>query len=196
MPKTTATTGNQDARRKRNKKFLAFIVVGLIAQTVSTVLFVLLVMRFRNPKVRLGSVTVETLNLNSSSSSPSFTMKLTAQVTVKNTNFGNFKFGNSTATISYGGTEIGEGAIVKAHARFRSTKKVNVTVAASSSKLSTNYSHLRSDIEAGILQLSSHAKLSGKIHMFFILKKKKIAEMNCTMELNTKTKAIQNLACK
>lgn len=195
MPKTTTDTGNQDARRKRNKKFLAFIVVGLIAQTVSTVLFVLLVMRFRNPKVRLGAVTVETLNLNSSSSSPSFTMKLSAQVTVKNTNFGNFKFDNSTATISYGGTEIGEGAIVKAHARFRSTKKVNVTVAASSSKLSTN-SHLRSDIEAGILQLSSHAKLSGKIHMFFILKKKKLAEMNCTMELNTKTKAIQNLACK
>ncbi|XP_062154491.1 late embryogenesis abundant protein At1g64065-like [Alnus glutinosa] len=194
MPKMTSG-GNQDARRKRNIKCLAFIVAGVISQTVTTVLFLLLVMRIRNPKLRLGSVSVESFNLNSSSSSPSFSIKLSAQVTVKNTNFGHFKFDNSTATISYRGTEIGEGAISKERARFRSTKKLNVTVTASSGKASTN-SHLRSDIDSGILQLSSRAKLSGKIHLFFIFKKKKSAEMNCTMELNTKIKAIQNLACK
>lgn len=196
MPKMTATGGDQDARRKRNMRWLAYIVAFVIAHIVLILLFVLLVMRIRIPKVRLDSVTVETLNLNSSFSSPSFTMKLSAQVTVKNTNFGNFKFDNSTATISYMGTEIGDGAIGKVHVRFRSTKKLNVTVTASSSKVSTN-SHLRGDIiDSGILQLSSHAKLSGKIHLFLIFKKKKSAEMNCTMELNTKTKAIQNLACK
>ncbi|KAB1204930.1 hypothetical protein CJ030_MR7G015236 [Morella rubra] len=189
------TTGNKDERRKRKMKCLAYIVAGVIAQTLIIVLFVLLVMRIRNPKVRLGSVTVEALSVNSSSSSPSFSMKLNAEVTVKNTNFGHFKFDSSTAKISYRGVDVGEGTIIKARAKARSTKKLNVTVSVSSSKVSTK-SLLGSDIKSGVLQLNSHAKLSGKIHLFKIFKKKKSAEMNCTMEVNTTTKAIQNLTCK
>ncbi|XP_041015958.1 late embryogenesis abundant protein At1g64065-like [Juglans microcarpa x Juglans regia] len=186
---------NKDARRKGNMKCLAYIAVGIIAQTLIIVLFVLLVMRIRNPKVRLSSVAVENLGVNFSSSSPSFHIKLTALVTVKNTNFGHFKFSNSTATFLYRGTEVGEGTILQARARARSTKKLNVTVSVDSSKVSRK-SLLHSDINSGVLKLSSYAKLSGKIHLFKVVKKKKSAEMNCTMELNTKTKAIQNLACK
>ncbi|KAK6275469.1 hypothetical protein POUND7_005178 [Theobroma cacao] len=183
------------SRRKRNIKCLAYIVAGVIAQTIIILLFVMLVMRIRNPKVRLGGVTVENLNLNSSSSSPSFSMNLNAQVTVKNTNFGHFKFQNSTLTISYRGTPVGEATIVKARARARSTKKLNVTVSVSSDKMSRN-SALSSDVGSGTINLSSHAKLDGKIHLFKVFKKKKSAEMNCTMEVTTSSKQIQNLMCQ
>ncbi|WRX17164.1 Late embryogenesis abundant protein [Theobroma cacao] len=146
------------SRRKRNIKCLAYIVAGVIAQTIIILLFVMLVMRIRNPKVRLGGVTVENLNLNSSSSSPSFSMNLNAQ----------------------------------ARARARSTKKLNVTVSVSSDKMSRN-SALSSDVGSGTINLSSHAKLDGKIHLFKVFKKKKSAEMNCTMEVTTSSKQIQNL---
>ncbi|KAF5451148.1 hypothetical protein F2P56_031437 [Juglans regia] len=189
-------TGDKDARRKRNMKWLAYIVAGVIAQTAIIVVFVLLVMRIRNLKVRIDSVTVENVNVTSSSSSPSFNMKLTALVTVKNTNFGHFKFDDSTATISYRGAEVGEGTIPKARAKARSTRKLNITVPVSSSKLSSNSGSLVSDIGSGILPLSSHAKLNGKIHLFKIFKKKKSAEMNCTMEVDTKKNVIQKLTCK
>ncbi|XP_021293260.1 late embryogenesis abundant protein At1g64065-like [Herrania umbratica] len=181
------------SRRKRNIKCLAYVVTGVIAQTIIILLFVMLVMRIRNPKVRLGGVTVE--NLNSSSSSPSFSMNLNAQVTVKNTNFGHFKFQNSALTISYKGTSVGEATIVKARARARSTKKLNVTVSVSSNMMSRN-SALSSDNGSETINLSSHAKLDGKIHLFKVFKKKKSAEMNCTMEVNTSSKQIQNLMCK
>ncbi|KAG2709775.1 hypothetical protein I3760_05G257000 [Carya illinoinensis] len=189
-------TGDKDARRKRHMKCLAFIVAGVIAQTAIIVVFVLLVMRIRNLKVRLDSVTVENVNATSSSSSPSFSMKLTALVTVKNTNFGHFKFDDSTATVSYNGAQVAEGPILKARAKARSTKKFNVTVPVSSSNLSTNSGSLVSDINLGILPLSSHAKLNGKIHLFKIFKKKKSAEMSCTMEVDTKKNVIQKLTCK
>ncbi|KAG6649893.1 late embryogenesis abundant protein At1g64065-like [Carya illinoinensis] len=186
---------NKGARRKGNKKCLACMVAGIIAQILIIVLFVLLVMRIRNLKVRLSSVAVENLGVNFSASSPSFRMNLTALVTVKNTNFGHFKFSNSTATFSYRGTKVGEGTILQARVRARSTKKLNVTVSVDSKKVSRK-SLLHSDINSGVLKLSSYAKLSGKTHLFKAFKKKKYAEMKCTMELNTKTKAIQNLACK
>jgi len=185
--------GNQSFRRKRNVKCWAYIVAGVILQTIVIVLFVSLVMRIRNPKVRLGGVTVE--NLKVSSSSPSFSMKLYALVTVKNTNFGHFKFENTTLTISYMGTPVGEATIVKARARARSTKKFNVTISVgSNNEVSRN--SLSSAIDSGIISLSSHAKLEGKIHLFKVIKKKKSAEMNCTMDVNTSLKKIQKLKCK
>jgi len=182
-------------RRKRNMRCLCYIVAGVILQTAIILVFVLTVMRIRNPKVRLGDVTIESLSTNSSSSSPSFSMKLHAQVTVKNTNFGNFKFQNTTATITYRGSPVGEVAIEKARARARSTKKLNITVSLSSQKVSLK-SQLGSDINSGKVTLSSQATLSGKIHLFKVIKKKKSAKMNCTMDVNTKTKAIENLQCK
>ncbi|KAA8539974.1 hypothetical protein F0562_026666 [Nyssa sinensis] len=157
--------------------------------------FVLLVMRIRDPKVRFREVTVENLTVNSSSSSPSFTMSLNALVTVKNTNFGHFKFDNSTATISYRGTPVGETVITKARARARSTKKLNITVTVQSDKVSSD-SQLGADISARKLTLTSQATLSGKIHLFKVIKKKKSAQMNCTMDVNTSTQMIENLMCK
>uniref|UniRef100_A0A5B7BBB6 Late embryogenesis abundant protein LEA-2 subgroup domain-containing protein n=1 Tax=Davidia involucrata TaxID=16924 RepID=A0A5B7BBB6_DAVIN len=183
--------GDKELRRKRNIKCLIYIVAFVIIQTAIILAFVLLVMRIRDPKVRFGTVTVENLNATSSS----FNMVLNAQVTVKNTNFGHFKFENSTATISYRGTPVGQAVIAKARARARSTKKLNITVTVNSNKASAD-SHLGSDISSKKLTLTAHATLSGKIHLFKIMKKKKSAQMNCTMVVDTTTKAIENLMCK
>lgn len=178
-------------RRKKSLKCLAYVAAFVVFQTGIILLFVMLVMKIRDPKVRIASVSVANHNISSSS----FNLDLMAKVTVKNTNFGHFKFENSTAIISYLGTPVGEATILKARARARSTKKFNVTAAISSSKLTDN-TRLRSDLNSGVLKLTSTAKLSGKIHLFVIFKKKKSAEMNCTMDLNTKTNSIENLSCK
>lgn len=190
------TTTNE--RKKRNMKCLAYVVVGIIAQTAIVLLFALLIMRIRNPKVRLASISIETLNVNSSSSFPSFKLKFNALVTVKNTNFGHFKFDNSTTTFSYRGTHVGEGTIIKARARARSTKKLNVTNVSLNSNMvsSLNYSKLRSDLSSKSLTFSAYAKLNGKIHLLKIFKKKKSAEFDCTFVVDTSTKAVHNLSCK
>ncbi|PSS34286.1 Late embryogenesis abundant protein [Actinidia chinensis var. chinensis] len=180
---------------KRNTKCLLYIVLGVILQTAIIVFFVLTFMRIRNPKVRFSSVAVKNLNVNSSSSSPSFTMKLTAQVTVKNTNFGHFKFGNTTANVSYKGSPVGIFVIAKARARARSTKKLDVTMTLTSNKVPSD-AHLGSDLKSGKLTLTSYATLKGKVHLFKVIKKKKSAQMNCTMDVDTKKQAIENLHCK
>ena len=185
----TSDTGS--VRRKKSLKCLAYVAAFVVFQTGIILLFVLLVLKIRDPKVRIASISVE----NQHFSTNSFSMDLKARVTVKNTNFGHFKFDNSTATISYFGTAVGEATILKARARSRSTKRFNITVPISSSKVN-NHRQLRRDLNSGVLNLSSTAKLSGNIHLFKIFKQKKSAEMSCTMELHTNTSSIENLSCK
>ncbi|XP_057952102.1 late embryogenesis abundant protein At1g64065-like [Malania oleifera] len=194
------TTSEQDSaaalRRKRNLKCLAYVVAGVIGQTMIIVVFALVIMRIRTPRVRLSSVSVETLVTNSTASSPSFSMRLTAELSVKNTNFGNFKYESSNVTISYRGTPVGDAIINKAQAWFRSTKKADIAVSLSSDKVGLDGSQLGGDLNSSRISLVAEAKLMGKVHLFFVFKKKKSVEMNCTVDVNTETKNVENLTCK
>ncbi|KAL0304343.1 UNVERIFIED_CONTAM: hypothetical protein Sradi_6302400 [Sesamum radiatum] len=151
-------------------------------------------MRVRTPKVRFGSLTVEMLTLNSTTSltQPSLSMRLNAQVTVKNTNFGEFKFSESAISIVYRGNVVGSGVIPGSGAGARSTKKLNVTVDVESKK----DPFWGRDLNSGRVTVSSHARLEGRVHLFMIVKKKKTGSMNCTMDVDTRTRTVANLNCK
>ncbi|KAF8412185.1 hypothetical protein HHK36_000144 [Tetracentron sinense] len=180
------TTGDEVAatlRRKRNMKCCAYIVIRVMLETIIIVMFALTVMRVKTPKVRLGSVMVEIHNTTTSS----FNMRLIAKLTVKNTNFGHFKFENTTATITYEGAKVGQALIVKGRAKARETRRMDITVDVSSDRLSG---------ASGTFTLGSQAKLSGKVHLFKIIKKKKSAEMSCTMVVDVANSQILNLSSK
>ncbi|KAK4431412.1 hypothetical protein Salat_0903300 [Sesamum alatum] len=144
-------------------------------------------MRVRTPKVRFQSLSIEGLTLNSS-----FNMRLNAQVKVKNANFGEFKFPESAISILYRGNVVGNGVIPGSAAGARSSKKLNVTVDVESKK----DPFLGSDLNSGRVTLSSHAMLKGKVHLLKVVKKKTTATMNCTMDVDTRTRAVVNLKCK
>ncbi|XP_011076474.1 late embryogenesis abundant protein At1g64065-like [Sesamum indicum] len=154
--------------------------------------FVLVFLRVRTPKVRFGSLTVEALTLNSTTSTqPSLSMRLNTQVTVKNTNFGEFKFSESAISIVYRGNVVGSGVITGSGAGARSTKKLNVTVDVESKKDPL----LGRDLNSGRVTVSSHATLEGRVHLFMIVKKKKTGTMNCTMDVDTRKRAVANFNC-
>ncbi|KAL2550546.1 Late embryogenesis abundant (LEA) hydroxyproline-rich glycoprotein family [Forsythia ovata] len=186
--------GNKYPAPANRRKCLSYIIAGIILQTLIILVFVLTFMRTRNPKVRFGSVTVKNINANSSGS-PSFSMKLAAQVTIKNTNFGHYKFPDSPISIFYKGTLVGKSDIPKARAKARSTKKMNITISVDSNKVSSS-SSLGSDINSGKIILNSQATLYGKIHLFEVIRKKKTAKMDCKMIVNIKESTIENLECK
>ncbi|XVE64766.1 hypothetical protein DITRI_Ditri07aG0128200 [Diplodiscus trichospermus] len=180
--------------KRNNAKCLAYVAAFVVFQTAIILIFALTMMRIRNPKVRFGDITVENFRTGNSTS-PFFDMKLVAHVTVKNTNFGHFKYESSTIRILYGGMPVGEAAVFKARAKARQTKKFYVAVNISSSMLSSN-SNLGNDIASGVLPLSSQAKLNGKVHLMKVIKNKKSGEMSCTMGINLGTQVVQDLKCK
>lgn len=178
---------------KDRKKCFIYLAAFIIFQTIIIVAFSLTVMKIKNPKLRLGGVAVE--NFSSTSTNSSFSMTLATQVTIKNTNFGHYKYDNSTLNILYGDVRVGEAFIPKGRAKARKTKRFNVTVDISSEALSGN-SNFNSDVNSGVLTLTSQARVTGKVTLMKIMKKRKSPQMNCSMGINLATRVFQDLSCK
>ncbi|KAA8539977.1 hypothetical protein F0562_026669 [Nyssa sinensis] len=188
-----AVEQSKELRRKKRMKCLAYVVAFAVFQTGIILLFALTVMKIRTPKFRVRSVTIETFDVVTTT--PSFNIKMNAEVGIKNTNFGHYKFDNSTITFFYKETPVGSAVVYKARARARSTKKFNIVVDLISTNL-PNTSDLGNDMSSGFLPLSSESTLRGKVELFKVMKKKKSTQMDCSMTINLADKAIQNLICK
>ncbi|GMI83245.1 hypothetical protein like AT2G46150 [Hibiscus trionum] len=190
----SAAEVSKELKRKKRMKLLVYALAFAIFQTIVILVFSLTVMRIKNPKFRVQSITVEDLTA-AATNPPSFNMKLNAQVAVKNTNFGHFKFQNTIISFDYGGVGVGEAFVGKRRSKARSTKKMNVTVELNSNNI-VNNSSLQSDIESGFLALSCYSKLIEKVQLMKLIKKKKSSEMKCDMVLNLVTKAVQDIKCQ
>ncbi|XP_022738939.1 late embryogenesis abundant protein At1g64065-like [Durio zibethinus] len=187
----------KELKRKKRIKYAVYIAAFAVFQTAIILVFALTVMRVKNPKVRIGRITIETMETNSTgaAAAASFDLKFIAQVTVKNTNFGHYRFDHSTMSFLYDGVIVGEAIIPKARARARSTKKLDVTVEVNSRAL-TNTAPLGSELSSNILTLNSQAKLKGKVELMKVIKRNKSPEMNCTLTFNVSTRNLQDLNCK
>ncbi|KAG5533816.1 hypothetical protein RHGRI_027869 [Rhododendron griersonianum] len=190
----TTTEQSKVARRQKQKKWLLYGVAFVIFQTGIIALFSLTVMKVRNPKFRVRSATFDTFDVVQTTN-PSFNLRTNVALGIKNTNFGPYKYDNSTMYFYYGETEVGSAVIPKSKAQFRRTKKFTISVDLASTSLTGN-SQLASDMSSGIVPLSSRSKLSGKVELMLIFKKKKPVDMDCTMEVNIAAKALQNIKCK
>lgn len=179
----------REKRIKMYKYIGAFIVFQIIVFTV----FGLTVVKVKTPKVRLGAIDIQ--SLNSVPATPSFDASFTTQIRVKNPNWGPFKFDASIATFSYQGVTLGQVLIQKSKAKMRSTKKIGVTVNLNSKALPSS-SNLGSELKSGVLTLRSQAKLSGKVEIMSVTKKKKSAQMDCAIVFDLSKKAIQAMECE
>lgn len=159
---------------QKNRKCFAYIGIFIVFQIIVITIFALTVMKVKSPSVRLRSVTVE-----SSSSSTT----LIAEVAVKNKNFGSYKF-DATAVNITGGDITGTGDIAKGKVGLKKTKKMNVTIALSSSVSDTN------------ITLTALSRMTGKVSLMGMMKKRKTSNMNCSMIVNVPNKAVYELTCK
>ncbi|KAB2598706.1 hypothetical protein D8674_001626 [Pyrus ussuriensis x Pyrus communis] len=184
------------AELKRNKRMrcLLYVVVFAVFQVVVITVFALTVMKIKTPKYRVRSASLSEFEVGSVTS-PSFNLVMDVQFGVKNTNFGHFKYEDGIVEFDYRGTKIGQTDVYEARARARSTKKVDASLYLSSNELKGN-SQLASDISSGIIPVTSTSRLEGKIHLMKVIKKKRSAQMNCTMEIVLATQSVQNIVCK
>ncbi|XP_047336603.1 late embryogenesis abundant protein At1g64065-like [Impatiens glandulifera] len=186
------TAGDNSAtalRRKRIIRLLRCFIVGAILHIPIVIIFSFTILKVRNPKIQLESVAVETLTVNSSSNS--FSMTLNAKITVKNTNFGPFKYDNSTAVLSYREKPVGVVGINGGQAGLRSTKKVDVVITVMSSE-----EMIGDDLYSGKVTLTAEATVEGKVVILWFMKKKnKLVGLNCTMDFNIVAKSVDGLLC-
>ncbi|PON96945.1 Late embryogenesis abundant protein [Trema orientale] len=186
----------EELRRKKRRKRILYISAFVVFQTVVVLVFALVVLRFKTPKFRLRAASFTSFQVGNSSN-PSLNLRLNAQFTVRNRNYGRFKYEYGSVVFSYRGLTLGQGFIDDARVRARSTKKVNATVVLNSAGLGgqAEFDDLGRDIGAGVLTLTGYSELEGKIQVIKVIKKKKSAKLNCTMDVIIATRTIQNLKC-
>ncbi|XP_008343502.1 late embryogenesis abundant protein At1g64065-like [Malus domestica] len=181
-----------ELKRQKRIKLAMYIGFFIVFQIMIITVISLTVMKVKTPKVRLGNINVQELNFVPAS--PSFDTKFTTQIKVKNTNFGPYKYDAGIVTFLFQGATVGQVSIPKSKAGMLSTKKIEVEVNLSSSALSS--SNLGSELSSGVLTLNSAAKLTGKVELMFIMKKKKSSTMDCTIAFDLSSKTLKSLQCK
>ncbi|PON96946.1 Late embryogenesis abundant protein [Trema orientale] len=187
-------TRSKELQHKKRMRRLYYVAAFAVLQTVVILVLALTIMRIKTPKFRIRSITIDELSISSSNSNndgPSINMKFEAEIGVKNTNFGHFKFEGSSINFMYGGTQVGDALVHKGRVKARSTKKIHVTA-----EVGTTNWNVASHIESGSLTLTSQAKMSGTVHLMKLVEKKRSAEMNCTITVDLEEKVVRDLNCK
>ncbi|XP_073130459.1 uncharacterized protein [Henckelia pumila] len=173
-------SSEQAMKKKKRMKCLAYLAVFFVLQTIVIAVFSVVFLRVKSPKVRLEQVTIANIGNGNTAS-------FSAQVTVKNTNYGRYKFDGSLATITSGnGVVLGRFAIPEARAGARSTKRMYVVGDLSPTAADSN----------GNLAVSVAANVRGKVELLKVMKRKKSADLFCTMTINFPNNSVQNLVCK
>ncbi|GFP81032.1 hypothetical protein PHJA_000246500 [Phtheirospermum japonicum] len=168
-----------------------YIVLFAIFQTGIILIFSFTVMKVRTPKFRVRAAVLTNVSAGTPAS-PSFSATMSAELGVRNNNFGGYKYQNTTVEFLYGGAVAGKAIVRSSRANWRSTKKLGVKVDLNM----TASSQLASDLSNGVLAVSSRAKMMGRVDLVFVMKKKRSATMNCSMEIVIATQQIRNIACK
>ncbi|KAF5947346.1 hypothetical protein HYC85_013303 [Camellia sinensis] len=184
-----AQTAEVEKLRLKKRKRLTFFIIFMVTQIVIGI-----VIRFNNnesqkSRFRVTSATFETFNVTTSS----FNMTMNAELGIKNPNFGPYKYRNTTVEFYYGVTLVGTAIVPNSKASLLKTKKFNVAVNLIAPPSLLSDTKLASDISFGLLPLSSQSKLSGKVELILIMKKKKSTQMGCTMNVNIMTQQLQDV---
>lgn len=104
---------------------------------------------------------------------------------------------NSKANLAYEDVSLGDGDVLSGRVRPRNSGVFDVTIKARANEyLSRNSTSFRSQVGSNSVHLSSYAELRGKVHVTKIIKRHKTAVFNCTMTLNLRMQAIQDLVCR
>ncbi|XP_073270977.1 late embryogenesis abundant protein At1g64065 [Primulina huaijiensis] len=182
--------------RRRCIKCCGIITVLLLIQAIVVVVLIFTVFKVKDPVIRMNGVTIDRLELLNGTTTPrpGSNISLTADVSVKNSNFASFKYQNTTSTLFYHGVVIGEARGPPGRAKARRTMRMNVTVDVMTDRI-LQQPNLNSDYSSGLLTIGSYTSVGGRVKMIFF-KKHVTVRMNCSITVNVTSKAIQQQKCK
>ncbi|KAF3439952.1 hypothetical protein FNV43_RR18230 [Rhamnella rubrinervis] len=183
-------------RRRRFIKCCGSLLALIVILAVVVVILIFTVFRVKDPVIRMNKITIIKLELvNNTIPKPGTNITITADVSVKNPNVASFKFSNTTSTLYYHGTVVGEGRGPPGQSKARRTTRMNITVDIITDRMLSN-PNLQSDIGSGLLSMNSYSKVPGRVKILNVIKKHVVVTMNCTMSVNITSQAIQQQKCK
>nr|KYP37000.1 hypothetical protein KK1_041841 [Cajanus cajan] len=165
---------------KGHKICLALSSLFLIILAIAIVSLILTIFKPKNPDIFIHPVDLENFQLFSSNSTSA---PLGMVITIVNTNYGSFRYKNATGYLKYRGTIVAEVPFETRSIPARSITNMSTSAGIMTAKL-INDSKFWSDIEVGVLNLTSQATLAGKVTMLKILRIKAKVLISCGITFN------------
>ncbi|KAK8486775.1 hypothetical protein V6N13_073573 [Hibiscus sabdariffa] len=189
----------QFSEKRRSTLCIGFIAAVFLVLAIVVLTLFLTVFHIQDPIIRLNSMTIQSLEM-----SPKGTLridgsvKLLADVSVKNPNAASFKLDNGTVTVYYGGRVVGEGSYFPGKARPRRTLRRNVTVEIDPEEFLSDPGFVTDIIGSKGLNISSYTRISGRIDIMNIIKRNVLVKFNCstTFRLSPSTGGLHGDKCK
>ncbi|MBA0858947.1 hypothetical protein Goshw_001974 [Gossypium schwendimanii] len=184
-------------RRKKLIRCCACIAALFIILAVVIIVLIFTVFRVKDPIIKLNAVSLTNLDLiiNGSIPTTGANISLIADISVKNPNIASFKYRNTTTTLYYYGTEVGDARGPGGTAKARRTIRMNITVDVMTDRVLAS-PNLTADLTSGTLTMITYSRIGGRVNMLNIIKKHVTVMMNCTVTVNITSLAIQEQKCK
>ncbi|XP_075473403.1 uncharacterized protein LOC142504413 [Primulina tabacum] len=106
-----------------------------------------------------------------------------SELALKNSNFIKYKFPSSDISFYYNGELVGSAFFPDLRVRARSTEEWEVVVELSAVGL-VGREQLGSDLRSGVLMLNGRSRLSGKVELLKLLKKRKSTDLDCILAID------------
>ncbi|PON91157.1 Late embryogenesis abundant protein [Trema orientale] len=202
--------------RRRRIKYCGIAIAIVVVQVVILGVLALTVFRFKDPDIKFDSVTLKSLNFENSSSSPSsssnfnINMTLKGEMLVKNGNWGEFKYDQSSDVVLTHGSirNMGQGGVVPSgRVKMRSATRVGVELEAKFDNTSGSSSSSSDDdddddrvtggdVSTGVFGVRCYVELSGKVNMLRLVKKRRIGVLDCTVTVSLARQTVQQFECQ
>lgn len=194
------TLNKKRFHQRRCFKYCACVSTFLFLLAIILIILIFTVFKIKDPTIRMNGVTVEKLDLVNSSGTilpipkPGSNMTIKADVSVKNPNYASFRYSNTTTTISYRDTVVGEARGPPGKSKARRTTRMNVTIDVITDKI-VSHPGLQDDISTGLLTINSYTRVGGRVKLLNMIKKHVVVKMNCSITVNITSQAIQDQKC-
>ncbi|KAK9151873.1 hypothetical protein Syun_010182 [Stephania yunnanensis] len=165
-------------------------VSALIFITITSTFVILFftVFKPRDPQVFLHDITVKNINF---SFFPALSLNATATlvVTIRNQNYGSFRYNTSTAYIYYHGDLVADAPVKPDEVPARKYHNVSTTVTIDGAKVIANPDFLI-EYKNGTLTLTSSMALEGKVRVFKVFKHHAVVHSTCEIFVFVKTQTV------
>lgn len=168
-------------RKKKSSKCFVFMLAFLVLLSIGILGFSLIVLRINSPLLKLETVEIKNLTTTN--------MTLVTGITIKNTNYGRFKFEDGKISTLFGNATIGSRKIGAGLVNGREKRGMNVSVHVSMMMDGWDGSRMM------LINITILARLRGEILVLKKIRRNTTAVMNCTMNFNFSNQQVQHLQC-
>ncbi|CAN4111526.1 unnamed protein product [Withania somnifera] len=186
--------------QRRCFKYCSCVSTFLFLVAIILIILIFTVFKVKDPIIRMNGVTVEKIDLVNNSGTilpmpkPGSNMTIKADISVKNPNYSSFRYNNTTTSIFYRDTVVGEARGPPGKSKARRTTRMNVTIDIITDKI-LSHPGLQDDISTGLFTMNSYTRVGGRVKLLNMIKKHVVVKMNCSITVNITSQAIQDQKC-